>query len=108
MQYFKNKLLPQGILFLQETLFTGSNEASWRGEFNATLILSLHSCGVSIGFLGQYDVNFLNQMSDSSGRILILNVTIDAKHFVVINLITLILKTSKLKFKQTFNYDENY
>ena len=28
-QYFKNKLLPQGILFLQETHSTESNEASW-------------------------------------------------------------------------------
>ena len=36
-QYFKNKLLPQGILFLQETYSTESNEASWRDEFNASL-----------------------------------------------------------------------
>ena len=36
-QYFKIKLLPQGILFLQETHFTEYNEASWRDEFDATL-----------------------------------------------------------------------
>ena len=41
MQYFKDKLLPQGILFLQETHSTESNEASWRDEFNATLFFSL-------------------------------------------------------------------
>ena len=54
-QYFKNKLLPQGILFLQETRSTESNEASWRNKFNATLFLSHgspNSCGVLIGFLG--------------------------------------------------------
>ena len=36
-QHFKNKLLPQEILFLQETHSTKSNEASWRDEFKATL-----------------------------------------------------------------------
>ena len=35
-QYFKNKLLPLEILFLQETHSTESNEASWREELNAT------------------------------------------------------------------------
>ena len=41
-QYFKNKVLPlrQGILFLQETHSTESDEASWRDEFNATLFIS--------------------------------------------------------------------
>ena len=39
-QYFKNKLLSQGILFLQETHSTDSNEASWRDEYNATFFFS--------------------------------------------------------------------
>lgn len=39
-QYFKNKWLPQGVLFLQETHPTESNEAGWRNEFNTTLVLS--------------------------------------------------------------------
>ena len=88
-QYFKNRLLPQGILVFQETDSTESNEASWRDEFNATLFFShgsSNSCGVLIGFLGQFDVNVLNQMCDSKGRILVLNVTIDVKNFVLINL----------------------
>ena len=29
-QYFKSKLLPQGIFFLQETHFLEYNEVSWR------------------------------------------------------------------------------
>ena len=37
-QYFKNKSLPQGILFLQETHSTESNETSRRKEFDATLL----------------------------------------------------------------------
>ena len=54
-QHFKNKLLPQGILFLQETHSNESNEASWRDEFNVTLFFShglSNSCGFLIGFLG--------------------------------------------------------
>ena len=39
-------------------------------------------------FLEQYDDNILNQMSDNKGRILILNLTIDVKNFVLINLYT--------------------
>ena len=59
-QYFKNKLIPQGILFLQETHSIESNEASWRDEFNATFFFShgsSSSCAVLIGFLGQFGVN---------------------------------------------------
>ena len=45
-----------------------------------------NSCRVLIGFLGQNGVNVLNQISDNKARILILNVTIDAKNFILINL----------------------
>ena len=67
-QYFKNKSLPPRILFLQETHSTESKEAIWRDEFDATLFFLLwlfNSCGVLIGFLGQFDVNVLNQMSEN-------------------------------------------
>ena len=87
-QYLK-KVIPQGILFFQKTHSTESNEVSWTDEFNTILFFShrlLNSCGVLICFLGQYDVNFLNQISDSKGGILILNVKMDAKIFVLINL----------------------
>ena len=47
---------------------------------------SSNSCGALIGFLGKFDVNILNQMCDNKSRILILNVTIDAKIFFFINL----------------------
>ena len=40
-QYFKNKLLPQGNLSLQGTHCTKPNEASWREEFNATFFFAM-------------------------------------------------------------------
>ena len=47
-QCSKNKLLPQGILFLQGSHSTESNEASWRDEFNASLSFS-HGLSNSYG-----------------------------------------------------------
>ena len=48
-RYFKNKLLPLEILFLQETHSLESNEARWRDEFNATFFFfsqgSSNTCG---------------------------------------------------------------
>ena len=77
-QYFKNKVLPlrQGILFLQETHSTESDEASCRDEFNGTLFFShesSNSCRVLISSFGRFDVNVLNQMCDNKGHILILD-----------------------------------
>ena len=82
-QYFKNKLFPQGILLLQETHSSESNKASWRDKFNATTFFSYglsNSCRVLIGFLEQFDVNVLNEICDNKGGISILKVTIDAKN----------------------------
>ena len=87
MQYF-NYL--REILFLQETHSTESKEV------NGTLFFShglSNSRRVLIGFLGQCDVNVLNQMPDNKGNILILNLTIDVKNFVLINLYTPNTKT---------------
>ena len=52
-QYFKNSLLPQGVLFIQETHSTESKKTSWTYEFSATLFFphgSSNSCEVLIGF----------------------------------------------------------
>ena len=49
-QYFKNKLLPKRIFFLQETCSFKSNEVSWRDEFNATLFLSHGLCLIPVEF----------------------------------------------------------
>ena len=51
--YFKNKIFPNGILFLQETHSTKENEIKWEDEFDRNLYFShakSNSCGVLIGF----------------------------------------------------------
>ena len=64
----KSKLLPWGILFLQDTCSTESNYESCTKDFNAALFFSCrlsNSCGVLFSILGKYDVKVLNQMPDN-------------------------------------------
>ena len=48
-----------------------------------------------------FDVKVLNQMSNNKGGILILNVTIDAKNFVLINLYNLDTENEKVEVLNT-------
>ena len=55
-EYFKNKIGKNGILFLQETHSTTSNEGKWKDEFSGLAFYShgtSNSCGVLITFLGE-------------------------------------------------------
>ena len=48
-EYFKNKIGKNGILFLQETHSTISDEGKWKDEFSGTVFYShgtSNSCGV--------------------------------------------------------------
>ena len=51
--YFKNKIFPNGIIFLQETHSTKENEIKWKDKFDGDLYFShgkSNSCGGLIGF----------------------------------------------------------
>ena len=64
----KSKLLPWGILFLQDICSTESNYESCTKDFNATLFFSCrlsNSWGVLFSILGKYDVKVLSQMPDN-------------------------------------------
>ena len=53
-EYFKNKLGNNGILFLQETHSTFNDENIWKNDFNVPVFYSdvtSKSCGVLIAFL---------------------------------------------------------
>ena len=55
-EYFKNKIGKNGILFLQETHSTTSNGGKWKDEFGAPVFYSYgisKSCGVLSTFLGK-------------------------------------------------------
>ena len=53
--YFKNKIFPNAIIFLQETYSTKENEIKWKDEFDDDLYFShgkSNWCGVLISFSG--------------------------------------------------------
>ena len=55
--YLKNKSVPNGILFLRETLSTKENEIRWNDDFKSQIHYShgkSNSCGVLIAFLVPY------------------------------------------------------
>ena len=79
-EYFKNEIGKNGILFLQETHSTISDEGKWKDEFSAPAFYSngtSNSCGVLITFFGKNKTCVNSQITDKHGRIVILDVTID-------------------------------
>ena len=70
-EYLKNKLHQDGLLFLQETHSKLEDESKWKDDFQAPIFFShgtSNSCGVLIAYIGQ---SFF--FSNDNGRILILD-----------------------------------
>ena len=81
-KYFKDKIVSNGFLFLQETHSTVNDEIKWKDDFKGEVFYShskSNSCGVLICFLDSKKLFIRNKLSDNDGRILILDVDIDAK-----------------------------
>ena len=84
----KSYVATNGFIFLQETYSCINVEIKWREEFNGELFFShgkTNSCGVAIGFCGSKTVEQTNKI-DKSGRNLLVETTIDAAVFVLINI----------------------
>ena len=101
--YLKNKLFPNGIIFLQEMHSTKENEIQWKDEFDSDLCFShgkLNSCGVLIGVSGNKTFTVKKRLCDGNGRILILETLIDDSEFILINLYNANTESEQI---QTFN-----
>ena len=88
-QYFENKNSPKGILFLQETHSSKVTEKIWSDEFNGDLFFShgeTNSCGALVGFYGNINYSVKKKLSDNSGRISVLDITINGTEYLLINL----------------------
>ena len=88
-QFFKNKIGKNGVVFLQETHSTSEVEQKWNVDFNGQVFYShgtSNSCGVLIAFLGNQKIVVKNQLTDKKGRILILDVDIDDSNYILINI----------------------
>ena len=72
---FKNKMFPNGILFLQETHSTKENEIKWKDKFDDNLYFSngkSNLFGVVIGFSGNKIFTVKKRVCDENVQILIL------------------------------------
>ena len=61
----------------------------WSDEFNGDFFFShekTNSCGVLVGFYGNINYFVKKMLSDNSGRILVLDVTIYGMEYLLINL----------------------
>ena len=88
-EYFKSKLAPSDVLFAQETHSAKEIEQKWKDELNGQTFFShgkFSSCGVFIAFFGSKSVTISKEISDNSGRILVLQVKIDDEIYLLVNL----------------------
>ena len=99
-EYFKSKLNHNGFLFLLETHSAIKNENTWINDFNGPVFFShgaSNSCGVLIAYLGKTSFVLNKQKTDKAGRILILDVTLDADQYILINLYNANTETEQCK-----------
>ena len=86
-EYFRNKIGKNGILFLEETHSTTSDEGKQTDEFSGPVFYShgtSTSCGVLTTFFGKNKICVNSQITDKHGRILVLDVTIDEWKYILI------------------------
>ena len=99
-KYFKDKIVSNGFLFLQETHSTVNDEIKWKDDFKGEVFYShgkSNSCGVLICFIGSKNLFIRNKLSDNGGRILILDVDIDDENFISVNLYNSNTEAEQLK-----------
>ena len=79
-EYLKNKLESNGVLFLQETHSISNDENAWADDFQGQVFFphgTSSSRGVLIAYLGSKSFVVKNKRNDDTGRILILDDPID-------------------------------
>ena len=99
-EYFKSKLNHNGFCFLQEMHSTIKNENTWVNDFNGLVFFSheaSNTCSALIAYLGKTSFSLNKQKTDKAGRILILDITLDADQHILINLSDANTETERCK-----------
>ena len=76
-------------MFLQETYSCEKDEKKWNEHLKGTLFFlhgTTNCCGVAIGYSGAKSFIPEERKTEKKGRLLLLDVTIDAQNFVLVNL----------------------
>ena len=107
-EYLKSYVTENGFIFLQETHPCINDEIKWRDEFIGELFFShgkTNSCGVDIGLYGFKTIEQMNKISDKSGRILLVEATVNDTVFVLINNYNANTESEQL---ETFRYSKYF
>ena len=105
-EYFKSKIGPKGIIFLQEVHSTVNSEKKWSDEFSSKIFFShgkSNSCGVLISFNGNINFTVKQKLNDQEGRILLLDTDIDGSNYLLINLYKANTEKEQLKTLTTLS-----
>ena len=93
-------------MFLQETHSSKVTEKIWSDEFNGDLFFphrQTNYCGALVGFYGNINYSVKKKLSDNSGRILVLDVTIDGTKYLLINLYNGKTETEQFKILESLS-----
>ena len=74
---------------LPETHSTKEIKQKWKNELNGQIFFShgkSNSCGLFIAFFGSKSITITKEISDNSGRILVIQVKIDDEIYLLVNL----------------------
>ena len=88
-EYLQNNSLQNTFVLLQETHSSVDDEKQQNDNFQGKIFYShgaTNSCGVTIGFLGSKSLEIVETKNDDQGRILILDIKIWDKEFLLVNL----------------------
>ena len=88
LKFLKNKIGPDGILFLQETLFCRNRKKKWTDNFKDKIYYShgkTNSCGILIASYSNLNICVKNEVNDNDARVLILEAAIDDSDYLLIN-----------------------
>ena len=105
-EYFKTKICPKSILFLQERHSSIEFAKEWSDEFNSSMYYSNRKknvWGVLIIFLGDVTYTVTTQVNDSNGRFLILGKEIDRTKYRAVNLYNANTESGQIKSLKTLS-----
>ena len=99
-EYLKNKLESNGVLFLQETHSASDDENAWAHDFKGQKA----AWYIQLPYLGSTSFVVKNKRNDDVGRILILDVTTDDNDYISVNTYNANTETEQIKILNNLHF----
>ena len=103
--YLQKTIKNKGLVFLQETHSTPNSERDFKEDFGKHNDLFFshglsNSCGVAIGFCGNFDYKVITEIVDPRGRYLLMYITVGDSEYALINIYNENVEKDQLKLLQ--------